>query len=375
MPEEETSAERRERVIASLPPEERPSRDERGRPALPPQSDEEPLPVVTPQPSPTPLPRIGPERSERDVARVVPRATRTPAPRPTPEAQRPAPGVSPGAGPQSVDITVRNLPAGPVVHSRTREQIGLTEYVDGAYAISAYSGWPNQQRISTEASAKMTARVEAQIRGGDSARPIVGLILSIDPDNPQSPGSVFFGKDERRVIIDYKHGQKWQKLLDIWVPSEAAAFDEFALRKENEVITFILNGRELASWNAPTGMPMHAWLWTWESTMSGFRNWSVTKRVEPGPAARPAAPSRTYFGLALESVQDSAYGLRVRDVVPGSPGEAAGIRKGDYLIDVNDRRLDSLSVLDELMSGRDEGRPVQATIVRDGRVYLVRMNP
>lgn len=337
------------------------------------------------------MPRIGPERSDREIARVVPAPTRTPAPRPqaTPESQRPGPGISPrvtplpeatpppspGSAPQLVDITVLNLAAGPVVHTQTREQIGMTEYVDGTYAISAYAGWPNQQRISSEPSSRMTASVEAQIRGGDSQRPIVGLILSIDPDNPQSPGSVFFGKDERRVIIDYKHGQKWQKLLDIWVPSDASAFDEFTLRKQNEVITFVLNGRELATWNAPTGMPMHAWLWTWESTTSGFRNWKVTRTVEPRAAAAPAAPSRLYFGLSLSGVADSAYGLKVLDVAPGSPGEAAGIRKGDFLIDVNDRRLDSLSVLDNLMDGPQGGRPLQATIVRDGRVYLVNIRP
>lgn len=353
--------------------------------------EDAPLPVATPRPTATPLPRVGEERSSREIAAVRPVPTRTPAPRatatPTPPPTGPGivpqatplpeatPPPLPGTAPRDVDITVRELGVGTVVETATQEEIGRAEFVEGTYAVSAYAGWPSHYRISSEAASKMTASVQAQIRGGESQRPIVGLILSIDPNDPQAPGSVFFGKDERRVIIDYKHGQNWQKLLDIWVPSEASAFDEFTLRKQNEVITFVLNGRELATWNAPTAMPMHAWLWTWEDTIAGFRDWRVTKSGEVRRQAAPAPSGKTYFGMTLEPVAGSSYGLRISGLVPGSAAERAGLKAGDFLIDVDEQRIDNFTVLDGIAASARGGRPLQATIVREGRVYLVQIMP
>lgn len=344
--------------------------------------EDEPLPVATPRPTVTPLPRVGEERTARDIAAVRPGPTRTPAPRGTGISPRPAPqpGATPappaGIASREVDITILNLGVGTVVETSTQREIGRTEFAGDTYAVSAYAGWPSHYRISSVPASRMTATVKAQIRGGDSQRPIVGLILSIDPNDPQAPGSVFFGKDERRVIIDYKHGQNWQKLLDIWVPSDAAALDEFTLHKDNEVIRFVLNGRELATWNAPTGMPMSAWLWTWEDTVGGFRDWSVRKIEETrAPTSSPAPAGKTWLGMSLESVAGSAYGLRVTGLTPGSPTERAGLRPGDFLIDIDERRIDNFAVLEGIIAGAEPGRPLNVTIVREGRVYLVQVMP
>jgi serine protease Do len=72
-------------------------------------------------------------------------------------------------------------------------------------------------------------------------------------------------------------------------------------------------------------------------------------------------------GLALPR----AFGLLVCDVVPGGPGEAAGVKIGDVVIEADGRAISTPSQLDGSMYAHDVKEPLRLAVLREGvRVEL-----
>jgi len=66
-------------------------------------------------------------------------------------------------------------------------------------------------------------------------------------------------------------------------------------------------------------------------------------------------------------------GLRVKSVWPGSPAAEAGLEKGDVLLAVDGRRVDSREDFDTAMTALGPGKSVAVEIRRDGRERTVRL--
>ena len=90
----------------------------------------------------------------------------------------------------------------------------------------------------------------------------------------------------------------------------------------------------------------------------------------PSPAPPPPA-SPSLFG---ELVEETADGLRVAAVVPGSPAERAGLRAGDVLAAVDGRPLAGLAGLARLLGAFDPyASGADVTLIRGGERTTVRV--
>jgi len=94
----------------------------------------------------------------------------------------------------------------------------------------------------------------------------------------------------------------------------------------------------------------------------------ITKngRVERGRigiAYSPLSP-RAAISLGLPA---STSGVQITDVLPASPGQAAGLRAGDVVVKVNDQAIDEDHPLATIMLRYRPGDKVRLTLMRDGR--------
>jgi C-terminal processing protease CtpA/Prc len=79
------------------------------------------------------------------------------------------------------------------------------------------------------------------------------------------------------------------------------------------------------------------------------------------------ADSRTRGDLGITLADDGEYGVRIDRVRRDSPADRAGVRVGDYLINVNGHDTSSLSEAMEAMSDVPRDRQVRFTVERNGR--------
>lgn len=79
----------------------------------------------------------------------------------------------------------------------------------------------------------------------------------------------------------------------------------------------------------------------------------------------PPAAARPWLGLAFRMGDEGAL---VALVVPGSPAEAAGLRVGDIIIEVDGQRVTVAHPLDEHLQAYAPGDRVQLIVMREGRV-------
>ena len=68
-------------------------------------------------------------------------------------------------------------------------------------------------------------------------------------------------------------------------------------------------------------------------------------------------------------------GVEVVEVVPGSPADRAGIRAEDLFVELDGVALHGVDDLQRMMTGERIGRPLQGTIVRDGGIRGVVVEP
>ncbi|MGL5098027.1 MAG: PDZ domain-containing protein, partial [Planctomycetia bacterium] len=60
-------------------------------------------------------------------------------------------------------------------------------------------------------------------------------------------------------------------------------------------------------------------------------------------------------------------GAAVTVVLPGSPAEQAGLKTGDVIVELNDKKIAVFSALGQALAKAKPGEKVELTIVRDGK--------
>jgi membrane-associated protease RseP (regulator of RpoE activity) len=102
---------------------------------------------------------------------------------------------------------------------------------------------------------------------------------------------------------------------------------------------------------------------------------TVTIKAGGGGPTAPAAPGQAGSRrVSLGTVPDFAYqgpGVRVSGTVDGSAAAAAGIREGDVLLAIEDRRIANLQDLSNILRTLTAGRQVRVEINRSGRTMTV----
>jgi serine protease Do len=86
--------------------------------------------------------------------------------------------------------------------------------------------------------------------------------------------------------------------------------------------------------------------------------------------------TRGYIGIVLQNVDEnlakalklkSTEGVLVGDVTPGSPGDKAGIKRGDVIIKFEGTKIENSEQLRNLVAEREPGTSVGIILLRDGK--------
>jgi S1-C subfamily serine protease len=88
-----------------------------------------------------------------------------------------------------------------------------------------------------------------------------------------------------------------------------------------------------------------------------------------------AAPGWLGMGYVWSANQDGRKVLHVQKVVPGGPSDRGGIKPGDIITTINDRRVDIGDDLDLLLflGDRKPGDTLTFGVVREGRSQKIRV--
>lgn len=87
------------------------------------------------------------------------------------------------------------------------------------------------------------------------------------------------------------------------------------------------------------------------------------------PAQAPERPRRPYLGVLAEAVPGGTEraGVRVRDVAPGSPAAEAGLKRGDEIVKVGNKKVENFEGLANALTQHKPGDKVPLEVVRDGK--------
>jgi S1-C subfamily serine protease len=95
---------------------------------------------------------------------------------------------------------------------------------------------------------------------------------------------------------------------------------------------------------------------------------------------------RGYLGVAAQSQKvdgdlvsrlglPAGEAIRIVAVTPGSPAEAAGIRKGDLIVALGSAPVTGIDALHRILARETIGRPAPVALVRDGALYRIVVTP
>jgi S1-C subfamily serine protease len=91
----------------------------------------------------------------------------------------------------------------------------------------------------------------------------------------------------------------------------------------------------------------------------------TARPAEPPPAPSPAAKKPAFLGVSLVD-NDGKGPLKVDDVLPNSPAEKAGIKPGDTLSAIGDKKTQSIKDFEDAMRGHFAGEDLTVSIEREG---------
>jgi S1-C subfamily serine protease len=96
--------------------------------------------------------------------------------------------------------------------------------------------------------------------------------------------------------------------------------------------------------------------------------------------ARSGRVRRAWLGIASSQVRlapevakraGATTGLQVAEVVSGSPAAAAGLHRGDIVLEIDGQRINSATAIQRLMVEGAIGRPIEVTVWRNGALVDV----
>lgn len=176
--------------------------------------------------------------------------------------------------------------------------------------------------------------------------------------NPEGPGAYVDG-----VVADSPGAKAGLKKGDIVVGAngqaikEYTAFQEFLKgTKPNDKLTLRVS-RE-----------------GWEREVQVTLGRRASERPAPPPTVTPAEPAKPanpehkkpgFLGVALID-NDGKGPLKVDDVMANSPAEKMGIKPGDVIVAIGDKKMTSLKDFEDAMRSRYAGDKVQIRLERDG---------
>lgn len=82
-------------------------------------------------------------------------------------------------------------------------------------------------------------------------------------------------------------------------------------------------------------------------------------------------PDRPVMGFNVEGAVDG--GVRISEIFPDSPAQAAGLRRGDILQAINGKPVRSLRMLQGFLAEREPGEEVEIEFTRNGRERFKRL--
>ena len=116
----------------------------------------------------------------------------------------------------------------------------------------------------------------------------------------------------------------------------------------------------------------------WDAAAAAGQTRVVRRAQEP----RSVPPGRGRLGVSLREIEEqdaktarlsSPAGAVVEEVAEGSAADAAGLRKGDVIVEFDGERVRSARQLTRLVQETADGRKVAAVVVRDGQKTTVNM--
>lgn len=109
---------------------------------------------------------------------------------------------------------------------------------------------------------------------------------------------------------------------------------------------------------------------------AGVASASGSGSASPTPAAPPGSPGAgTQRRASLGTVPDFAFagpGVRVQEVLAGSPAEAGGIRAGDVILLLSGAEVKDLKSYSEILKAHAPGETVEIVVVRGGEKTTLR---
>ena len=164
-----------------------------------------------------------------------------------------------------------------------------------------------------------------------------------------NPGKLSATKKERRIC-----GVKWNDLLAIDVPVLNGGAGAPVLDQHGRVSAVIL-AAELDKEGKRRALAL------------GPRHFR-----ECLEAMRKGGRRTGWLGVVLTCRDDNKPGARVQAVLPGSPADAAGLRRGDMLVSVDDEKITCAAVLERSVVRRQPGTTVQLSVRREGETKNMR---
>lgn len=89
------------------------------------------------------------------------------------------------------------------------------------------------------------------------------------------------------------------------------------------------------------------------------------KPAEPAPAPSAAAKKPAFLGVSLVD-NDGKGPLKIDDVMPNSPAEKAGLKPGDTIVAIGDKKAKTTKDFEDAMKSRFAGEEVIVSIEREG---------
>ena len=101
--------------------------------------------------------------------------------------------------------------------------------------------------------------------------------------------------------------------------------------------------------------------------MNGFGNGNYNFRMMPMPPQDfnfNFNNNRPHLGLQIQDTEDSS-GVKVQNVLPGSPADKAGLKEGDIITEMNDEKINDVDNVMSKINSADHNRDFKIKVLRD----------